>query len=151
MKKLMTLCYIINDDKVLLGMKKRGFGVGRWNGFGGKVNENESVEEAAVREMKEECDVDIKKLKESGILEFRFIDKEDVLEVHLFKIFEEINEPIESEEMKPQWFAFKEIPYSEMWDDDQYWLAEFLKGKNVDGKFMFDENDKVISKEIFVS
>lgn len=36
-------------DKVLLGFKKRGFGVNKWNGFGGKVNPNESICEAAVR------------------------------------------------------------------------------------------------------
>jgi hypothetical protein len=37
MKKLLTLCIVHQNDKVLLGMKKRGFGMGRWNGFGGKV------------------------------------------------------------------------------------------------------------------
>jgi 8-oxo-dGTP diphosphatase/2-hydroxy-dATP diphosphatase len=26
-------------------MKKRGFGAGRWNGFGGKVKEGETVDE----------------------------------------------------------------------------------------------------------
>jgi hypothetical protein len=39
MKKILTLCVPINDGKVLLGMKKRGFGAGRWNGFGGKMEE----------------------------------------------------------------------------------------------------------------
>lgn len=35
--KLTTLCYIINDkDEVLLIMKKRGFGKGKWNGPGEK-------------------------------------------------------------------------------------------------------------------
>ncbi|CAN0505072.1 unnamed protein product, partial [Ectocarpus sp. 12 AP-2014] len=38
-----------DDDskEILLGMKKRGFGEGKWNGFGGKVESGESVEEAA--------------------------------------------------------------------------------------------------------
>ena len=35
--KLLTLVFLRNGSKVLLGMKKRGFGVGKWNGFGGKV------------------------------------------------------------------------------------------------------------------
>lgn len=39
--KLLTL--------VLLGMKKRGFGAGKWNGFGGKVQPGETIEEAARR------------------------------------------------------------------------------------------------------
>ena len=47
--KLYTLAFIRNGDNILLGMKKRGFGVGRWNGFGGKVNSDETILEAAKR------------------------------------------------------------------------------------------------------
>ena len=40
---------------ICLAMKKRGFGVNRWNGVGGKVDDqNETIEEAAKRETKEE-------------------------------------------------------------------------------------------------
>ena len=47
--KLLTLVFVLEPGRVLLGMKKRGFGVGRWNGFGGKVQIEETVEEGAVR------------------------------------------------------------------------------------------------------
>lgn len=47
--KLYTLALIRSNSNILLGMKKRGFGVGRWNGFGGKVHSNETVLEAAKR------------------------------------------------------------------------------------------------------
>jgi hypothetical protein len=30
--KLTTLLYVFSDDKILLAMKKRGFGKGKWNG-----------------------------------------------------------------------------------------------------------------------
>ena len=39
---------------MLLGMKKRGFGTGKWNGFGGKVEVGETVADAAQRELEEE-------------------------------------------------------------------------------------------------
>jgi hypothetical protein len=29
-----------NSFEILLGLKKRGFGVGKWNGFGGKLGLN---------------------------------------------------------------------------------------------------------------
>ncbi len=48
-KKLYTLVFLVDDDRVLLGMKKRGFGAGKWNGFGGKVEPGETIEEAAIR------------------------------------------------------------------------------------------------------
>lgn len=44
-------------DQILLGMKKRGFGMGKWNGFGGKVEPGETIEEGALREMAEESGV----------------------------------------------------------------------------------------------
>lgn len=47
MKKILTLCMVIRDSELLLGMKKRGFGVGRWNGFGGKVEMGEDIVDAA--------------------------------------------------------------------------------------------------------
>jgi len=43
--------YILDegDRRILLGLKKRGFGVGNWNGFGGKVHLDESIRHGAVR------------------------------------------------------------------------------------------------------
>jgi len=38
-------------------MKKRGFGVGKWNGYGGKLDEGESIEQCAIRELEEECSI----------------------------------------------------------------------------------------------
>ena len=42
-KKVLTLVYIRDDEKILLGLKKRGFGTGKWNGFGGKVQAGETI------------------------------------------------------------------------------------------------------------
>jgi hypothetical protein len=42
-RKILTLLLIQKANQVLLGMKKRGFGAGRYNGFGGKVEANESI------------------------------------------------------------------------------------------------------------
>ena len=47
----MQLVIVNQDSKVLLGMKKRGFGTGFYNGFGGKVEPGETILEAAVREV----------------------------------------------------------------------------------------------------
>jgi 8-oxo-dGTP diphosphatase/2-hydroxy-dATP diphosphatase len=47
--KLYTLAFVLDSRRILLGMKKRGFGAGRWNGFGGKVDPGESIESAAKR------------------------------------------------------------------------------------------------------
>lgn len=48
-KKLLTLVLVVEPRRVLLGMKKRGFGAGKWNGFGGKVQTGETIEQGARR------------------------------------------------------------------------------------------------------
>jgi 8-oxo-dGTP diphosphatase/2-hydroxy-dATP diphosphatase len=144
MKKLLTLCIVHQHPKVLLGMKKRGFGAGRWNGFGGKVNEGETIIEATKRELLEEAGIVIDKAEYVGVLDFSWKDKSEVLEVNIFKADNFNGEPVESEEMRPQWFHIDEIPFSEMWQDDKYWFPLFLKNKKFKGKFLFDESDNIL-------
>ena len=47
--KVLTLAFVRRPSEILLGFKKRGFGVGLWNGFGGKVEPGETIEAAAKR------------------------------------------------------------------------------------------------------
>jgi|SRR3989344_8997674 len=148
MKKLLTLCIVHQHPNVLLGMKKRGFGAGRWNGFGGKVAPEETIEDAAKREMQEEAGIELKKFDKVGVIEFEFQGNPEILEVHIFRSDDFSGEPIESEEMKPQWFHVDEIPFKYMWPDDIHWMPLFLSGKKFKGKFLFGESDTILGKEL---
>jgi hypothetical protein len=56
---------------------------------------------------------------------------------------------VETEEMRPKWFAFADIPYATMWDDDKYWFPLFLEGKKFTGTFWFDrDGKKVLHQEL---
>lgn len=147
-KKILTLCIIHQGNRVLLGMKKRGFGVGRWNGFGGKVLPDEAIEDAARREAMEEAGIIVGDLEKIGILEFEFVGNPELLEVHVFKATDFTGDATETEEMKPQWFAIHEIPYKNMWPDDMYWMPLFLEGKKFKGKFLFGKNDVIIEQRL---
>lgn len=140
-RKVLTLCMIHEHPRILLGMKKRGFGAGRWNGFGGKVAPSETIEEAAKRETLEEIGIEVTSLKKVGILEFRFEENPDILEVHIFRIESFEGDPTETEEMRPQWFSVDEIPFDDMWPDDKYWIPLFLEGKKIKGGLLFDNPD----------
>jgi 8-oxo-dGTP diphosphatase/2-hydroxy-dATP diphosphatase len=129
MRKILTLCVIHKDPHVLLGFKKKGFGAGRWNGFGGKPEEGESIEEAARREVFEEAGVVVSDMEKVGTMEFSFKDKPEVLEVHLFRASDFDGEPVEGEEMRPQWFHIDKLPFDKMWPDDKYWYPLFLQNK----------------------
>jgi 8-oxo-dGTP diphosphatase/2-hydroxy-dATP diphosphatase len=148
MTKVMTLGFILTSKEILLGMKKRGFGAEKWNGFGGKVQEGETIEQALNREFEEECKIKIKKSKKIGEIEFEFPKKPETLKVHVFKILEYEGEPIETEEMKPQWFKIHKIPYESMWSDDIHWMPLFLKEKKFRGKILFDEKEQVLKSII---
>ena len=148
MKKIMTLGIIQQHKKILLGMKKRGFGMGRWNGFGGKVNEGETIEGALKREMLEECSIVPEDIVKLGVLNFSWNNKDDVCEVHIFKINNFSGIPTESEEMRPEWFDAKEIPFSQMWQDDIFWMPLFLENRKFRGKFIFDDLDNILEKEL---
>ncbi|MCK5122961.1 MAG: 8-oxo-dGTP diphosphatase [Candidatus Pacebacteria bacterium] len=143
-KKILTLCIIHQHPKILLGMKKRGHGEGKWNGFGGKVEQGETIEEAARRETKEEAGIEIDKMNKLGILDFEYQDDSGNMEVHIFCAKEFEGSPTESEEMKPKWFYIDKIPYDQMWSDDKYWLPIFLDGKKFEGKFFFNEANEII-------
>jgi len=49
LRKVYTLTIIRDNGKLLLGYKKRGFGMNKINGFGGKVEKGETVLEGAIR------------------------------------------------------------------------------------------------------
>ncbi len=140
----MTLCIVHDKTRVLLGMKKRGFGMGKWNGFGGKVNANETILEATKRELKEEADIDANDLIEMGIIEFEFKRNPEILEVHIFKGLNYTGKPKEGEEMKPEWFKIDEIPFDKMWPDDKYWFPMLLDNKRFEGRFVFGERGEIL-------
>src|SRR3989344_4607404 len=132
---LRTLVLLHQGNLILLGQKKRGFGAGRWNGFGGKVEPGETMRAAAQREVQEECGLQVSNLVQRGQLAFTFAHDPLVLDVHIFSAEEFTGEPHETEEMKPRWFAIADIPYDTMWTDDRHWLPLFLQGKSFVGQF----------------
>jgi 8-oxo-dGTP pyrophosphatase MutT (NUDIX family) len=155
--RVATLCFLVKEDTthhiehICLAMKKRGFGVGRFNGVGGKVKVGEGIEEAAKREAWEEIHVKMYHLRPVAELTFLFPYHPDWDQVvHVFFCSEWAGIPQESEEMNPQWFPIDQIPYHTMWSDDPYWLPQVLEGRYVQGNFSFDTQDQLLSKNISI-
>jgi 8-oxo-dGTP pyrophosphatase MutT (NUDIX family) len=147
-KKLLTLCVVYDNTRILLGMKKRGFGMGRWNGFGGKVEPGESAEQAAQRELREEAGLQPQEFLKRGILQFHYPWDEKIWHIHIFSTTKFFGEARESDEMLPRWFLHTEIPYTAMWADDPYWLPKILAGKNIEGVFHFKDKNTILSHSI---
>lgn len=147
-----VLCFLVKEKEVLLAMKKRGFGVGRWNGTGGKPKENESLKQTVIRETQEEIGVTPLSFNKVAVLDFYFpevpLDKNWNQQVVVYLVDAWEGEPSESEEMKPQWFKISEIPLKEMWSDDFLWLPKVLQGKLIKGEFVFDGSQKISDYQV---
>jgi len=136
-----TLCFIVKDGRILLIMKKRGFGKGYWNGPGGKVDNGELPINCAIRELEEEIGVTPLNLKNRGKLEF-FMGDDDNWLVHIFVSDNYNGTIIETEEAIPKWYQINQIPFDKMWDDDKYWLPLVLENKVIQGKFWYANDMK---------
>lgn len=145
-----TLLLLRKGNQILLALKKRGHGVGKYNGVGGKLEQGETPEEAMIRETYEEIGVTPIKYEKMGENTFKeFINGEEtILKFHLYVATEWLGEPSETEEMKPYWFNILEIPYDKMFTDDIYWLPLVLDGKKISGNFEFDQNWQLISYNV---
>ncbi|KAF9364203.1 Nudix (Nucleoside diphosphate linked moiety X)-type motif 1 [Mortierella sp. NVP85] len=133
-KKVLTLVMVIDNEqqKILLGYKKRGFGAHLWNGFGGKVEPGETPQQGAIRELEEEAGITVKpeNLQKAGLLLFLFENDPVGLETHVYKAETYEGQIRECDEMRPQWFDFADIPFDQMWEDDRIWLPVLLKGQD---------------------
>ena len=148
-----SLVYPMREDgAILLGRKKRGMGFGKWNGFGGKIEDGETMAECAVRELFEECGL----VAEPGDLEFAadlyFSQPSDPRWSHGGMVYFLKNwkgTPRASDEMEPRWFTLTELPYDEMWEADKIWLPMILSGKKIKGTVVFAEDGDTVTDTEF--
>ena len=152
--KDMTLCLVLDEEnkKILLGLKKRSLGKGKWNGIGGKVEENETIKQAAVREVQEEVGLQLNESDLEKMVEATFIlpgkpeewYAKSVMHVFIAKKWAGI--PQETDEMAPQWFSLDSIPLEKMWADDAHWLPHLLENKKIKATFHFYNDNETIKK-----
>ena len=146
-----NLCFIVKDGRVLLIRKKRGLGAGKINAPGGKLEPGETALDAAIRETQEEIGVTPLELEERGQLHFQFTDGYS-LHCTVFVARDLVGDPIETVEAIPYWIALTEVPYHDMWEDDQHWLPHVLNeaAAYFHGWFEFD-GERMLSKDVRLS
>ncbi len=143
-----TLLFILREEKILLIHKLRGFGAGKINGPGGKIDHGETALDAALRETFEELDIMPLGAVERGQLHFQFRDGYS-LHCAVFVAFDFLGQPRATDEAIPFWVALDQIPYERMWADDRHWLPFLIQGAHFDGYFEFD-GEQVLEHQLIV-
>ncbi|KAJ3873687.1 NUDIX hydrolase domain-like protein [Lentinula edodes] len=145
--KFYTNAFIFHGNKVLLGYKKRGFGIHKYNGFGGKVELGETSLEAAARELEEEAGIK-SALKHIGVLFFLSDEEDCAFHIDIYRGDGFAGVITESEEMRPEWFSTSadkspdtgeapSIPYEQLWETDPYWFPYLLSNTPFRGRADF--------------
>lgn len=141
-----TIVFLRRDNEILLPMKKRGFGAGRYNGAGGKIELGETAEACAKRETFEEIGVRALSLIQVADLTFHeeYQGEPEIVHSKVYICDDWEDEPRETEEMMPHWFKLSAIPYDQMWPDDIHWLPKVIDSEKVVAEFWFDKEGAVI-------
>lgn len=137
-----TLLFVVRDGHILLIEKKRGFGKGKINGPGGRIEPGETPLQGAIREVQEEICVTPTGITSHGELQFQF---QNGFSIHgfVFRADDMDGAMAETDEARPFWQPVDRIPYDRMWEDDRHWLPFLLDRKRFTGRFLFDEDRMV--------
>jgi len=134
-----VLTFIRREGQILLILKKRGLGSGKFNAPGGRLEPGETPGQAAVRETREEVGLTPTGLLPAGRLDFAFTDGYS-LRCHVFTASGCTGTLTETDEAAPFWCPEDDIPYGKMWSDDRIWLPLLLDAKPFRAAFIFDSD-----------
>lgn len=109
--------------------KQQDLNQGKWIGVGGKFEKNESPDECAVREIKEETNLDIKELIPRGIVTFCYNDDEPEY-MHLFTCTDFTGEMTEDcAEGNLKWIELDQVMDLNLWEGDRIFLKLLIEDK----------------------
>lgn len=143
-----TLCFPKRGETYVLGCKKRGFGEGKYNGFGGKRDEGETFRQCMVRELMEEAGL-LARPEDFAVValfDFQFPYEKELSHIgYVYTIEKFQGIPLESEEMTIHPVTESTIPYESMWEGDKVWLPRLLKGEKLVGTITFGDDNSTVT------
>ena len=140
-----VLCYIEKDNSYLMlfrNKKKEDINKGKWIGIGGHLEQNETKEEALLREVKEETGLTLNSFIYRGEILFVNNDFKEVM--YLYTSSDYFGEIIECDEGELKWISFKDIPSLNLWEGDRIFLPKLINSESIINLELYYENDKLV-------
>ncbi|MBI2102687.1 NUDIX domain-containing protein [Candidatus Woesearchaeota archaeon] len=132
-----AIAALIHDDKILLIKRAKGSYVGFWGLPGGKIEKDEHVSEAAIREIKEETGIRCLFTQHLGFVSEHLTEKNEVIQhflLHLCQLQPLTSQFVEGREGALAWFALADLPLhrEEIIPSDYAMIEKMLlsRGKN---------------------
>ena len=122
-----VLIYLKKDNKYLMllrNKKENDLNEGKWIGIGGHIEQNETTEEALIREVKEETNLDLISYKSRGYIHFINDEYEEIMYLFTSDNFE--GNLIECNEGTLKWIDEKDILNLNLWEGDRIFLPTLL-------------------------
>ncbi|MEA3287345.1 MAG: 8-oxo-dGTP diphosphatase [Candidatus Marinimicrobia bacterium] len=141
MIKLATLCYLMDGDKTLMlhRVKKEGdMHWGKWNGLGGKIENGETPEACAIREVLEESGLTVSDPQLKGFITFPNFDGQNDWYVFVYRFTDFEGELIGSPEGYLEWITNEGLSELPLWAGDRIFMKWLDQPRMFSAVFKYD-------------
>ena len=150
--KLATLCYVRNAGQTLMVhriKKANDMHMGKWNGLGGKLEQGETPEECAIREVYEESGLVVRNPLFKGLLTFPGFANEEDWYAYVFVMREFSGDLIDSPEGRLEWIDDSRLLDLHLWEGDRIFIPWLDQPGFFSGKFVYKNNVLVEHSVVF--
>ena len=140
-----VVCYLKKNDCYLLlfrNKKKNDYNPDKWIGVGGHLEKGETIDQAAIREIKEETGLDVHSLSCSGEVLFVYDDYQE--KMYVYEITDFSGELIECDEGDLKWIPIKDTYHYPMWEGDKAFLPLLINHEQYFNIELHYKNDVLV-------
>ena len=139
-------CYLKKDDCYLLlfrNKKSHDVNHNKWIGVGGHVEEGETIDQAVIREIKEETGLDVHRCSCAGEVEFVYDGYHEMM--YIYEITDFSGTQIVCNEGELAWIPIKDIYQYPMWEGDKVFLPLLIEHKPYFKLSLIYKNDVLVN------